>query len=124
MSRVQILQSPKNAFMGNELKWLLKVGVFSRVVIKYAHLTPHTSHAVSLHLFAYSFGDSALPLLSCACLHNNSKWYLPSFVSPSSCIVLLIQVGSSSSNPISILSTPILSNLVLSTMQIVEVNTD
>ena len=32
-----------------------------------------------------------MPLLSCACLCNNSKLCLPSFVSPSSCIVVLLQ---------------------------------
>ena len=35
--------------------------------------------------------DSAMPLLSCAWLRNNSKWCPPSFVSPSFCTVLLLQ---------------------------------
>ena len=47
-----------------------------------------TSRAVSLALFMYACCDSAMPLLSCACLCNNSKWCLPSFVSPSSYTVL------------------------------------
>ena len=34
--------------------------------------------------------NSTTSLLSCACLYNNSKWYLSSFVSPSSCTVLLL----------------------------------
>ena len=44
-----------------------------------------TSHAVSLALFVCACNDSAMPFLSCACLCNNRKWCLPSFVSPSSC---------------------------------------
>ena len=32
----------------------------------------------------YTCSDSAKPLLSCTCLCNNSKWYLPSFISPTS----------------------------------------
>ena len=32
-----------------------------------------TSHAVSLALVMYSCSDSAMPLLSCTCLCNNSK---------------------------------------------------
>ena len=37
------------------------------------------SHTVSLALILYTCSDSAVPLLSCACLCNNSKWCLPSF---------------------------------------------
>ena len=57
---------------------------FSR---KYAHLT----HSLALVICVCS--DSAMPLLSCTCLCNNSKWCLavPSFVSPSSCTVLLLR---------------------------------
>ena len=51
---------------------------------KYAHLT----HSLALVICACS--DSAMPLLSCACLCTNSKWCLPSFVSPSYCTVLLL----------------------------------
>ena len=39
----------------------------------------------------YACSDSAMLLLSCACLCNNSKWDLPLLVSPSSCSVLLLQ---------------------------------
>ena len=49
------------------------------------------SHAVSLALFVCACSDSAMPFLSCASLCNNSKWCLPSFASPSSCNVLLLQ---------------------------------
>ena len=47
-------------------------------------------HTVSLALVIWACSDSAMPLLSCACLCNNSKWCLPSFVSPSSCTVLFL----------------------------------
>ena len=50
-----------------------------------------------INLYSYSFAqidysmhevsDSAMPLLLCTCLCNNSKWCWPSFVSPSSCTV-------------------------------------
>ena len=50
---------------------------------------PHT--LVTLALFMYTCCDSSMPLLSCICLCNSSKWCLPSFVSPSSCTVLLLQ---------------------------------
>ena len=43
--------------------------IFSRVMI---FLCPCTSHAVSLALFIYACSGSAMPLLSCACLCNNS----------------------------------------------------
>ena len=58
----------ENMPMGDELKWLLKEG--------------------GGHIFKSCRYFS--PFLSCACLCNNTKWCLPSFVSPSSCIVLLL----------------------------------
>ena len=45
------------------------------------------SSVYSLHLRMQR--DFAMPVLSCACLCNNSNWCLP-FVSPSSCTVLLL----------------------------------
>ena len=80
-----------NTPTGDELKQFLKeggVGVFSRVVISLEN-TP-TSHTVSLTLVICACSDSAMPLLSRA-LWNNSNQCLPSFVSPSSCIVLLLR---------------------------------
>ena len=50
-----------------------------------------TSHSVSLALVICACCDSSMPLLSCTCLCNNSKWCLLSFVSPSSCTVVLLQ---------------------------------
>ena len=74
--------------MGDELKWLKEeVGVFSESCDISLQNMP-TSHTVSLALFIYACCDSAILLLSCACLCNNSKWCLPSFVSPSSYTVL------------------------------------
>ena len=72
------------------LKWYLKegVGIFSRVVIFLSTIRP--PHTVSLALVICTCSDSVMPLLLCACLCNNSKWCLPSFVSPSSCTVLLL----------------------------------
>ena len=64
------------------------VGVFSRVVI--FRLKIHLPH-IQLVIVMYACSDSAMPLLSRTCLCNNSKWCLPSFVSPSSYIVLLLQ---------------------------------
>ena len=78
--------------MGDEPKWLLKEGggcIFESCDISLEN-TP-TSHAVSLVLVICTCSDSALPLLSCACFTDNSKWCLPSFVSPSSCTVLLLR---------------------------------
>ena len=49
-----------------------------------------TSHAVSLALVIWTCSDSAMPLLSCACLRNNSKSCLPSFVSSFPCTALLL----------------------------------
>ena len=77
--------------MDDELKWLLNQGgghIFESCDISLEN-TP-TLHAVSLALDICACSDSAMPLLSCACLCNNSKWCLPSFVSPSSCTVLLL----------------------------------
>ena len=74
--------------MGDKLKWLLKegVGVFSRVVIFLSKIrSPHT---VSLALVIWTCSDFAMPLLSCACLRNNSKSCLPSFVSSFPCTAL------------------------------------
>ena len=48
------------------------------------------SHAVSLALVLCACSDSAMPLLLCVCLHNNSKWCLPSFASPFFRTVLLL----------------------------------
>ena len=77
--------------MGDELKWLLKEGggrIFESCDISLEN-TP-TTHAVSLALVICACSDSAMPLLSCACLLNNSKWCLPSFVSPSCTVLLLL----------------------------------
>ena len=66
--------------MGDELKWLLKEEggcIFESCDISLEN-TP-TSHAVSLALVICTCSDSAMPLLSCACLCNNSNGaYLPS----------------------------------------------
>ena len=59
--------------MGDELKWLLKEGggrIFESCYIS-LESTP-TSHSLALVICACN--DSAMPLLSCACLCNNSKW--------------------------------------------------
>ena len=77
--------------MGDELKELLKEGggdIFESCDISLENMP--TSHAVSVALVIYTCSDSAMPLLSCAYLCNNSKLCLPSFVSPSSCTVLLL----------------------------------
>ena len=67
--------------MGDELKWLLKEGggrTFESCDISLENTpTPHTV------LFVCS--DSAMPYAI-----TTNKWYLPSFVSPSSCNVLLL----------------------------------
>ena len=63
----------------------LRVGIF-RLKIR----PPHT-HAVSLTLVISACSDSSMPLLPCTCLLNNSKWCLASFVSHSSCTVLLLR---------------------------------
>ena len=54
-----------------ELNWLLKGDgrIFESCDISLEN-TP-TSHAVSLALVICTCSDSAMPLLSCACLHNN-----------------------------------------------------
>ena len=72
----------KKKSVGDELKW----GIFESCDISLEN-TP-TSHAVSPALFMYS--DSTMLILSCAWLYNNSKWCLPSIVSPSSCTLLLL----------------------------------
>ena len=65
-------------------KW--GVGKFSRAVIFLLKIhPPHTQ----LALFVYTFGDFAMPLLSCAWLCNNSKWWLHLVTNPSSCTVQL-----------------------------------
>ena len=71
--------------MGNELKWLLKKGGGHIFDISLEN-TP-TSHAVSLALvfFSRTCSDSAMPLLLCACLHNNSN----DACRPSCCFFLL-----------------------------------
>ena len=66
--------------MGDELKWVLKEGggrIFESCDISLEN-TP-TSHAVSLARIICACSDSAMPLLSCACLRNNSNGaWLPS----------------------------------------------
>ena len=60
--------------MGDELKWLLKEGggcMFGSCDISLEN-TP-TSHTVSLALVICACSDSAMLLLSCACLRNNSN---------------------------------------------------
>ena len=49
-----------------------------------------TSHTASLTQLMYTCCDFAMPLLSSACLCNNSKCCLASLVTPSSCTVLLL----------------------------------
>ena len=50
-----------------------------------------SSHAVTLALVIWARSNSSsMPLLSWACLLNNSKWCMPSYVSPSSYTVLLL----------------------------------
>ena len=74
--------------MGDELKWFLKDGggrIFESCDISLKK-TP-TPHIVSLVLFVWH----AMPFLSCPGLCSNSKWCLPSFVSPSSHTMLLPQ---------------------------------
>ena len=68
--------------MGDELQELLK----ERAERIFESCEVPTSHAVSLALFMYACSDSAM-LFPCACL---CKWCLSSFVSPSSCSVLLL----------------------------------
>ena len=75
--------------MGDELMWLLKEGVvYFRELLYFSRKYTHLTHSLALVICACS--DSAMSLLSCACLCNNSKWCLLSFVSPSSCTVLLL----------------------------------
>ena len=76
--------------MSDELKWLLKegVGVFSRVLIFLLKIRPlHTQSSLCV---ICTCSDFAMPLLSCACLCNNSKSCLPSFVSSFPCTALLL----------------------------------
>ena len=61
------------------------MGILSRVVI----FRPIYVHMQTSINSMYTCGASVVPLLSCICLCNNSKWCLPSFVSPSSCSALL-----------------------------------
>ena len=59
--------------MGDELQWLLKEGggcIFESCDISLENMP--TSHAVSLALVVCTCSDSAMPLLSCTCLRNNS----------------------------------------------------
>ena len=59
----------QNTPMGDELKWLLKEGggrIFESCDISLENTL--TSHAVSLALVICTWSDSAMPLLSCACL--------------------------------------------------------
>ena len=58
------------------------VSVFLRVVIFLSKICP--PHTQSRPIVMYPCSDSAMPLLSCACL---STLCLPSFTSPSSCTV-------------------------------------
>ena len=51
---------------------------------------PMQSHTVSPALVICTCSDFAMPLLSCACLRNNSKSCLPSFVSSFPCTALLL----------------------------------
>ena len=79
-----------NMPIGDELKWLLKrgMGVFSGVVIfsqKYAHLTRSWFRPV--YVLVQWFCNASL---SCTYLCNNRKWCLSSFVSPSSCFLVLL----------------------------------
>ena len=73
--------------MADELKWFLKdrVGIFCDISIE----NMSTSYAVRLALSKTTCIDSAMPLWSCACLYNNSKWCLPSVFSPSACTCYL-----------------------------------
>jgi len=78
--------------MGNEHKWLLKEGMeVSSESWDISLENMHTSLIVSLALFIYH----AVILQHLFCMHllirNNSKWCLPSFVSCSSCTVLLLR---------------------------------
>ena len=69
--------------MGNELKWLLKEGdgcIFKSCDISLENMP--TSHAVSLALVICACSDSAMPLLSRACLCNNSN---------GECLLLVVQ---------------------------------
>ena len=64
--------------------------IFKSCSIPLKKATP-ISHAISLALFIICSHAKILQcLLSFACLCKNSKWQLPSFVSPSSCTVLLL----------------------------------
>ena len=57
-----------------ELKWLLKEEggcIFQSCDISHENMP--TSHAVSLALVICACSDSAMPLLSCTCLCNNSS---------------------------------------------------
>ena len=56
--------------MGDELKWLQKAGggrIFESCDISLE------IRGVSIALAICAWTDSAMPLLSCACLHNNSS---------------------------------------------------
>ena len=64
--------------MGDELRWQGGERIFESCDIS-LEKTP-TSHGVySLALVMYACSDSAMLLLSCACLYKNSKLCLPSF---------------------------------------------
>ena len=74
--------------MGDKPKWLLKEGgghIFKSCDIIFRKYAPTVTVAQFVHVYACS--DSAMPLLSHACL---CKWCLSSFVSPSSCTLLLL----------------------------------
>ena len=66
----------KNTPMGDELKWLLKEGG-GHIFESSFENTPN-SHAFS----PAACTDSAMLLLACVCLCNNTKWCLPSFLVP------------------------------------------
>ena len=60
--------------MGDKLKWFLKEGggyIFESCDISLENMP--TSHAVSVALVICTCSGSAMPLLSCTCLCNNSN---------------------------------------------------
>ena len=61
--------------LGDELKWLLKVGGGKRIFGSCDFLSKICPpHMLLVTLFVCTCSDSAMPFLSCACLCNNSKW--------------------------------------------------